>query len=85
MATVETDVLIVGAGPAGASTAVFLGRYGIANIMISRHGSTAETPRAHITNQRTMEALRDAGLETECMAHASPASHIEHSLSLIHI
>jgi 2,4-dichlorophenol 6-monooxygenase len=50
--------------------------------MISRHRSTAETPRAHITNQRTMEALRDAGLEETCMARASPSELIEHSFWL---
>jgi 2,4-dichlorophenol 6-monooxygenase len=50
--------------------------------MISRHRSTAESPRAHITNQRTMEFLRDAGLERECMAYASPPGHIEHTFWL---
>ena len=79
---VEIDVLIVGAGPAGAAAAVFLGRYGIKVLMISRHHGTAETPRAHITNQRTMEALRDSGLEQECMQLASPGTHIEHTFWL---
>ena len=79
---VETDVLIVGAGPAGAATAVFLGNHGVRSLMISRHGGTAETPRAHITNQRAMEALRDAGLEEQCMKQASPSAHIEHSFWL---
>ncbi len=79
---VETDVLVVGAGPAGAATAVFLGKLGIRTLMISRHGGTAETPRAHITNQRAMEALRDAGLEQECMKQASPGNHIAHSFWL---
>jgi 2,4-dichlorophenol 6-monooxygenase len=80
--SVKTDVLIAGAGPAGAASAVFLGKYGIRNIMISRHRSTARTPRAHITNQRTMEALRDAGLERECLARSSPGSNIEHTFWL---
>ena len=79
---VEVDVLVVGAGPAGAATSVFLGRLGVHTLMISRNHGTAETPRAHITNQRTMEALRDAGLEGECMALASPGSHIEHTFWL---
>ena len=79
---VETDVLVVGAGPAGAATSVFLGRHGVRTVMISRHHSTAETPRAHITNQRTMEVLRDAGLEEACMRQASPNTHIEHSFWL---
>ena len=60
-----TKVLIVGAGPAGASAAAFLGKHGIQTVMISRHSGTADTPRAHITNQRTMEALRDAGRSEE--------------------
>lgn len=77
-----TKVLIVGAGPAGASAAAFLGKHGIQTVMISRHSGTADTPRAHITNQRTMEALRDVGLEDLCMAQASPSEFIEHSFWL---
>jgi 2,4-dichlorophenol 6-monooxygenase len=78
----KIEVLIIGAGPAGAAAAVFLGKHGIQTMMISRHPGTAETPRAHITNQRTMEALRDAGLEEPCMLHASPPEFIEHSFWL---
>ncbi len=82
MAVIKTDVLIVGAGPAGGAAALFLSHHGVTNMVISRHRSTADTPRAHITNQRTMEALRDAGLERDCMAHASPSDFIEHSFWL---
>ena len=69
---VTTDVLIVGSGPAGASAALFLSTHGIANIMITKYRWTANTPRAHITNQRTMEVLRDAGVEDEVLAEAVP-------------
>ena len=79
---IETDVLIVGAGPAGASAAVFLAPYGLRTIMICRHPCSADTPRAHITNQRAMEAFRDAGLEPEITRRASPAAHIEHTFWL---
>ena len=79
---IETEVLVVGAGPAGASSAVFLGKHGIRTVMISRHSGTANSPRAHITNQRAMEALRDAGLEEQCMDHASPSKFIEHTFWL---
>ena len=80
-AVVETDVLVVGAGPAGASSAVFLSKHGVRTIMISRHRSTSETPQAHITNQRAMEALRDAGLEPACRAVATtrPGSSLPHA------
>ncbi|WP_049783619.1 FAD-dependent oxidoreductase [Corynebacterium efficiens] len=69
---VTTDVLIVGSGPAGASAALFLSTHGIDNIMITKYRWTANTPRAHITNQRTMEILRDVGVEDEVLAQAVP-------------
>ncbi|MFI0266089.1 FAD-dependent oxidoreductase [Streptomyces luteogriseus] len=69
---VETDVLIVGSGPAGASAALALSTYGVPNIVVTRYASLADTPRAHITNQRTMEVLRDLGVEREVVAQATP-------------
>jgi 2,4-dichlorophenol 6-monooxygenase len=71
-AVVETDVLIVGSGPAGASAALFLSTLGVANIMITKYRWTANTPRAHITNQRTMEIFRDVGVEQQVLADATP-------------
>lgn len=61
--TMEVPVLIIGAGPAGATTALLLARMGVKALAISKHRGTANTPRAHIFNQRAMEVLRDAGLE----------------------
>jgi 2,4-dichlorophenol 6-monooxygenase len=61
--TIHTDVLIVGAGVTGLTAAALLARQGIPAIAISKYPSTANTPRAHITNQRTMEVLRDLGVE----------------------
>ena len=69
---IETDVLIVGSGPAGASAAVFLSTYGVQNTVVTKYRWTANTPRAHITNQRTMEIMRDVGLQTEIEAKATP-------------
>jgi 2,4-dichlorophenol 6-monooxygenase len=68
----ETDVLIVGAGPAGLSSALFLSEYGVPNVLIERYRWLAHTPRAHITNQRAVEILRDMGLEQEVIAKATP-------------
>ncbi|MFF7388929.1 FAD-dependent oxidoreductase [Streptomyces scabiei] len=70
--TVETDVLIVGSGPAGASAALALSTYGVPNVMVTRYSRLADTPRAHITNQRTMEVLRDLGVEEDVLAQATP-------------
>jgi 2,4-dichlorophenol 6-monooxygenase len=69
---VQTDVLIVGSGPAGGSAALCLSALGIPNIMITKYRWTANTPRAHITNQRTMEIFRDLGIEGQVLADASP-------------
>lgn len=71
-AVVETDVLIVGSGPAGGSAALCLSTLGIPNVMINKYRWTANTPRAHITNQRTMEIFRDLGIEEQVLADASP-------------
>ena len=69
---VETDVLIVGSGPAGGAAALCLATLGIDNIVITKYRWTANTPRAHITNQRTMEVFRDLGIEDQVLADASP-------------
>ncbi len=70
--TVETDVLIVGSGPAGGAAALCLATLGIPNIVITKYRWTANTPRAHITNQRAMEIFRDLGIEEQVLADATP-------------
>ena len=68
----DTDVLVVGSGPAGAAAALFLATYGTRTVLITKYGRLSDTPRAHITNQRTMETLRDMGLELRLMREATP-------------
>ncbi|MEX0404551.1 FAD-dependent monooxygenase [Aquibium sp. LZ166] len=65
MADITTDVLIIGTGPAGSATAALLSTYGVENMVINRYRWLANTPRAHITNQRAMEVLRDLGRAVE--------------------
>jgi 2,4-dichlorophenol 6-monooxygenase len=72
MPDLNTDVLIIGSGPAGSAAALALATYGVQTTVITKYGRLADTPRAHITNQRTMEALRDLGVEEEVMAEAAP-------------
>jgi 2,4-dichlorophenol 6-monooxygenase len=69
MSEITTDVLIIGTGPAGSTTAALLSSYGIKNMVVNRYSWLANTPRAHITNQRTMEVLRDLGQEVEAEAY----------------
>ena len=69
MSDIVTDVLIIGTGPAGLASAALLSSYGIANMVVNRYRWLANPPRAHITNQRTMEVLRDLGREVEDEAY----------------
>jgi 2,4-dichlorophenol 6-monooxygenase len=73
MADITTDVMVIGTGPAGSATAALLATYGINTFVINRYRWLASTPRAHITNQRTMEVLRDLGpqVEKEAYMHAA--------------
>ncbi len=73
---IETDVLIIGSGPAGSTAALALSTYGIRNILVSKYGWVANSPRAHITNQRTFEVLRDLGVEAEARALAVPLAEV---------
>lgn len=77
--TFETDMLIIGAGPAGASLACFSASYGIKGIIVSRSSGTADTPRAHITNMAALECLRDIGLDADCIQVAAEGECMKHT------
>jgi 2,4-dichlorophenol 6-monooxygenase len=68
----DTDVLVAGSGPAGGSMALLLATYGVRVQMITKYGQLADTPRAHITNQRTVEVFRDMGIEHLLQREATP-------------
>ncbi|MGQ7932565.1 FAD-dependent oxidoreductase [Paraburkholderia sp. D1E] len=75
MPEITTDVLVVGTGPAGSACAALLSSYGVQNVIINGYRWLANTPRAHITNQRTMEVLRDLGPEVEQEAYLHATDH----------
>jgi 2,4-dichlorophenol 6-monooxygenase len=68
----DTDVLVVGTGPAGATAALALATYGVRVHAVTMWNWLANTPRAHITNQRAVEVLRDLGIEEEAKKYATP-------------
>jgi 2,4-dichlorophenol 6-monooxygenase len=80
MRTVETDVLIVGAGPTGLVAAAFLAQYGVDAITLSRYSGPAPQPRGSFTNQRSIEVLRDLGIEDRVHAVGTPLQSIGHNV-----
>jgi hypothetical protein len=68
--TLEAPVLVVGAGPVGIYMSLLLARHGIRSIVVDRgerggdHGlGIRPHPRAHVLNTRTMELLREIGID----------------------
>ncbi|MFZ1863934.1 MAG: FAD-dependent monooxygenase [Polyangiales bacterium] len=69
----QTDVLIVGAGPSGMTSALCLARAGIQSIIVERAAGLATHPKAHELNARSIEILMGLGVSKEELeAEASP-------------
>ncbi len=76
----DTDVLVIGTGPAGATTALALATYGIRVRVVTMFNFLANSPRAHITNQRAMEVFRDLGIEEAINKQATSWEHMGDTL-----
>jgi 2,4-dichlorophenol 6-monooxygenase len=72
----NTDVLVVGAGVTGLTVSALLAAHQVPTITVARHSGTAPSPRAHITNQRTMEIFRDMGIEERVKAIGIPLKRL---------
>jgi 2-polyprenyl-6-methoxyphenol hydroxylase-like FAD-dependent oxidoreductase len=72
---VDTDVLVVGAGPCGLMIANELGRRGVRALVIDAKGGTAYNPQANATQARTMEHYRRLGFADEIRALGLPADY----------
>ncbi|MGQ3887427.1 FAD-dependent monooxygenase [Legionella sp. CNM-1927-20] len=68
----EAQVVIIGAGPVGLSAAIGLARQGIKSIIIERHASTTDHPKARGINTRTMEIFRLWGIESPLRQYQLP-------------
>lgn len=67
---VETDVLVVGAGPVGLTAAIELGSRGIRVLLVERNARVGVAPRAKTTNARTRAHLRRWGIADALAAEA---------------
>ncbi|HKS60562.1 MAG TPA: FAD-dependent monooxygenase, partial [Xanthobacteraceae bacterium] len=67
----DTDVLIVGAGPTGLMLANQLARRGIAFEIIDRHSGPAQQTRAMAVHARTLEIYAKLGIADEAVARGA--------------
>jgi 2-polyprenyl-6-methoxyphenol hydroxylase-like FAD-dependent oxidoreductase len=65
---VDTDVLIVGAGPTGLMLANQLARRGVRALIVDRHSGPAQQSRAMAVQARTMEIYSKMGLMEQAFA-----------------
>lgn len=71
----NVPVLIVGAGPVGIATAVFLSRHGVKPLLVEKRSGTSVLPRAPGLQARTMELFRTAGIGDDVRALEMGDSH----------
>ncbi len=66
----EAPVLIVGGSLVGLAAAMFLARHGVQCLSVEKHRGTAIHPRAGYFQLRTLELMREAGIEAKVRAAA---------------
>ncbi len=64
----ETDVLVVGAGPTGLMLANQLARSGVRVMIVDRHSGPAQQSRAMAVQARTLEIYRKLGIADQALA-----------------
>jgi len=73
MSAEETDILIVGAGPVGATAALLCARFGLRAIVVEKRERRIGPPKAHALNPRSCEIYASLGIDYERLAsHAMP-------------
>ena len=67
-----TDIVIVGAGPAGLATANYLGLAGIRAVVIERNPGTVDEPRAVSIDDESLRSMQTLGLVDRIVARTMP-------------
>jgi 2-polyprenyl-6-methoxyphenol hydroxylase-like FAD-dependent oxidoreductase len=68
----DTQVLIIGAGPVGLTLAIDLGKRGVRCTLIERNAAPLGYPKMERCNPRTMEIFRRLGIADTVRAHGYP-------------
>ncbi len=68
--SLEVPYLIVGAGPVGMIASLLLASRGRESVVLERRDGPQTAPAAHVTNARTFEICRQAGLDMEAIEAA---------------
>jgi len=67
MNTIETDLLVVGAGPTGLTAALLLANLGLKCHVVERRPGPQRAPAAHVVNARSFEIWRQAGVDMDAV------------------
>lgn len=78
--TLETSVLVIGAGPVGLAMAIELGSRNVENILLEQTDGNVEHPRTGLVAVRTMEAFRRWGIAEQVRHCGFPG---DYNLSMI--
>ncbi len=78
----QVPVLIVGAGPAGLTTALVLGQQGVRSLVVERRAGVSPLPRATGINVRTMEIFRSLGIAEEVVSNSPDSRGLAHMLEM---
>src|SRR6056300_1270567 len=71
----KTEVLIIGAGPAGIVSALCLAKLGISCIIVEQYAGVNKHPKGHELNARSIEILEELGISSkDLIKEASPFS-----------
>ncbi|MDN6303541.1 MAG: FAD-dependent monooxygenase, partial [Brachybacterium sp.] len=73
----ETEVLVVGAGPTGLMAGLVLHRRGVQSLVIDGKAGPTRESRALVVQARSMEIYDQLGLAEQVLAGANPAERIQ--------
>lgn len=66
------DVVVVGAGPVGATAALLLAGHGITSTVVESRSVVGSHPAAHVLSTRSLEIWREVGLERDIRRLSAP-------------